>query len=208
MKIYFTRHGESQANLLHLISNRALPHGLTSAGRDQAACLAEYLHGRSIARIYTSPVLRAVETARIIAGRLQVEYEPVEGLREFDCGIAEGRGDEAAWQLWKAEFDAWTINQDYDYQIEGGESFIEVRQRFVSFVDGLIKAHTAPDTGVVCISHGGIYSVVFPWIMHNVNPAMVMKYGFGYTSLIIAEYKAAGLVCVEWNGTPITQVNP
>ncbi len=36
MRIYLIRHGESQANLLHEISNRGLRHGLTPKGREQA----------------------------------------------------------------------------------------------------------------------------------------------------------------------------
>jgi len=35
MKIYFTRHGESQVKLLNMISNLGLPRGLTKKGREQ-----------------------------------------------------------------------------------------------------------------------------------------------------------------------------
>jgi broad specificity phosphatase PhoE len=38
MKLYVTRHGESEANILHIISNRDLPHPLTKKGSLQAAC--------------------------------------------------------------------------------------------------------------------------------------------------------------------------
>ena len=41
MKLYFVRHGESEANLLHELSNRGLRHGLTDLGREQAGLLAE-----------------------------------------------------------------------------------------------------------------------------------------------------------------------
>ena len=46
----------------------------------------------------SSPVLRAIEASVIVANRLDVEYEFVDALREFDCGILEGRIDEAACQ--------------------------------------------------------------------------------------------------------------
>ncbi len=202
MKIYFARHGESQANLLKIISNRNLPHALTDRGRHQAMQLAERLQEYSITHIYTSPLLRAVETGDIIEEHLQVTCEQADGLREFDCGIAEGRSDEDAWRLWREEYDAWVFHQDYSYQIEGGESFQQVHTRFMSFIDTMLGLFSGTEAEILCISHGGIYSVMFPWIMLNVNPEIMMKYGFDYVSLIVAELRASGLVCVEWNGTP------
>jgi broad specificity phosphatase PhoE len=99
MRIYFTRHGESQANLLHEISNRGLRYGLTRKGREQAVTLAHRLQDSPITHIFSSPVLRAVETSVILANRLDLDFEVVEALREYDCGILEGRSDEAGWQL-------------------------------------------------------------------------------------------------------------
>lgn len=203
MKIYFARHGESEANLLHVISNRGLKYGLTSIGRMQAAKLATQLQGHPIARIYSSPLLRAIETSAILAERLKVPYEVVNGLREYDCGLAEGRADAAAWEMWQAEYDAWLYRQDYSIQIEGGESFQDVHQRFVPFIDWLVEAYAGTSIAVVCISHGGILGVMFPLIMKNVTLALIDQYGFDYTSCIIAEYRLAGLVCVEWNGNSI-----
>lgn len=85
MRIYFTRHGESYANVLRQISNRGLTHPNTRTGREQAAALADELRDRAITRIYSSPILRAIETSIIIANQLNVEYEAVDALREYSC---------------------------------------------------------------------------------------------------------------------------
>ena len=98
MRIYFIRHGESQANLLRQISNRGLRHGLTRIGREQTRSLAQKLEPCSITKIYASPVLRAIETGVILANQLGVDYELTDALREYDCGILEGRADPAAWR--------------------------------------------------------------------------------------------------------------
>ena len=45
MKLYFVRHGASEANLLHEFSNRGHKHGLTTNGKAQAATLAHLLRG-------------------------------------------------------------------------------------------------------------------------------------------------------------------
>jgi len=105
MKILFARHGESQANTLREMSARGLKHPLTQTGRIQASGLAHRLQHLSITRIYSSPVLRAIETTVIVASKLGVEYEISEALCEYDVGILEGRADAEAWQMWKELFD-------------------------------------------------------------------------------------------------------
>ena len=203
MKITFTRHGESQANILRQISNRGLVHPLTHTGREQAAALADKLRDRAITRIYTSPLLRAIETSVIVAGRLEVAYEVTDALREFDCGIAEGRADEAAWQMWQAVFDDWTLHRRWDRRIEGGESFYEVRDRFVPFIEGLVAQYGDTDANLLCVAHGGVLWLMLPLVLSNVNNDMMSKYRFDHTACIVAELGLNGLRCVEWGGVVV-----
>lgn len=200
MRIYFTRHGESQANLLREISNRGLRHGLTPKGREQAKALAQRLQQIPITRIYSSPVLRAIETSVILANRLNVDYEVTEALREYDCGILEGRSDEAAWQRWQALFDAWAVHRVWDRREETGESFHDIRKRFEPFIDSLVKRYEDTETVVVCVGHGGLYWMMLPVVLKNVNAEMIARYGFDYTACVIAEWGSTGLLCVEWDG--------
>ena len=93
MRLIFARHGENQANVERIISNRSLPHGLTAKGRAQAETLAALLDENTVVAIYASPILRAQETASILSERLGLPVRTSDALREFDCGIAEGRGD-------------------------------------------------------------------------------------------------------------------
>ena len=96
--LIFVRHGQSEANVTRTISNRDLPHSLTELGKDQALNLAETLAMREVQIIYSSPILRARETADIVAGACGIEVTVADELREFDCGVMEGRGDDEAWQ--------------------------------------------------------------------------------------------------------------
>jgi broad specificity phosphatase PhoE len=200
MRIYFARHGESQANLLHEISNRGLRHGLTSKGREQAVALAQRLQPHPITHIYSSPVLRAIETSVLVANRLEVEYEITGALREYDCGKLEGRSDEEAWQGWQELFDAWVVHHRWGQRIEGGESFYDIRARFEPFIEGLVKRYGSSETEVACVSHGGVYWMMLPVVLKNVDPEFISRYGFEYTACIVAEWYPTGLFCVEWNG--------
>ena len=205
MRITFTRHGESQANVTHEVSNRGLRHGLTRVGREQTVALAERLCGSPITRIYSSPLLRAIETSVLLAHQLDSDYEVVDALREYDCGSIEGRSDEASWKSWQELWDAWVKHQQWERRIEGGESFHDVRDRFVPFIDNLIQLYQHTDANLLCVGHGGLYWMMLPLVLRNVDTELISKRrGFPYGTLVVSEWSPEGLVCREWSGAGST----
>jgi broad specificity phosphatase PhoE len=80
-RLIFIRHGESEANVTATISNRDLPHALTYTGRLQATEMAHVLEPWGVQRIYSSPILRARETAQIVADVCGLEVTLVDALR-------------------------------------------------------------------------------------------------------------------------------
>jgi broad specificity phosphatase PhoE len=204
VKLIFARHGESQANILHEISNRGLKHPLTQTGRRQAGTLARKLEDQSIAYIYSSPVLRAIETTVIVANHLGVEYEVTEALREYDLGELEGRGDEKTWEQWQTLFDDWTRFRRWENHAPGGESFHDVRERFVPLIDGLIRRYQDTDANLLCVGHGGLYWVLLPLVLKNIDHEFILAHrSFEYATPVVAELRPAGLVCLEWNGARV-----
>ena len=198
MRIHFVRHGESQANVRREIANRGLKHPLTRQGRAQARALAAALRAHPIARVYSSPLLRALETSVVVAHALDVPLEVSEALREYDLGRLEGRSDEAAWREWKCVFEAWTRLGEHDRHAEGGERFAEVRARFVPFVDTLVARH-AGDDEVVCVAHGGLYWTMLPLVLVDVDfEHVAARGGFGHAAHVVAEARHEGLVVVAW----------
>lgn len=189
--LFFCRHGESHANRLHMISNRGLEHGLTSTGRNQAAALAGRLVDRGITRIYTSPLLRAIETAVIVANRLGIDYETTDALREYDCGILEGRADEQAWSEWQRLHDDWVIHARHASRIEGGESFDDLRARFVPFVETLRRRYGESGDGLLCVSHGGLYAMMLPLVLPGFSGWI------GHTGFVSAESGSGGLRYID-----------
>jgi probable phosphoglycerate mutase len=114
MRLYFVRHGESEANLLNEFSNRGLKHGLTEKGQQQAYALAQRLHAVPVVAIFSSPLLRARQTAEILAHELGVAYQVADALREFDCGILEGKSDPASWQAYGQLSEARLSRQEWE----------------------------------------------------------------------------------------------
>lgn len=199
MQFYFVRHGESEANLLNEFSNRGWKHGLTERGRQQAAVLAQNLKGLPVVRVYCSPLQRAVETAEILAGALGVPCEVTDALREYDCGILEGRSDRAAWDLYQKVLDDWMVHGHWERRIPGGESFSEMQGRFVAFVEGLVAEHSGSQHGVVLVGHGGIYRCMLPMVLANVDAAFALAHPIGHTGMAIAEVRGEELVCTVWD---------
>lgn len=72
--IYFIRHGESKANLEGIAAGGELDTPLTDKGRAQAKQTAQDLKGKKIDLIVSSPMERALETAKIIAR--EIGYDP------------------------------------------------------------------------------------------------------------------------------------
>jgi broad specificity phosphatase PhoE len=195
MNLYFVRHGESEANILHEISNRGEKHPLTDRGIQQAETLAESLRGLPLTRIFTSPLLRARQTAQILGDSLNIPVETTDALREYDCGLLEGRADPAAWALFWQVNNAWLAG-NLEMRLSGGESFNDMQARFVPFVEDVIT--TTGDK--LFVSHGGLYRLMLPLLLTNIDHEWAHEHPIGNTAYILAETGPDGLVCLEWCG--------
>ncbi len=204
MRLYFVRHGESDANRLHIISNRpTFDHSLTDKGRQQAADLAATLAGIPFVHLYGSPVKRARQTTEILSQALGVPFTITDALREYDCGIIEGRSDDDAWKIWGELWHDWLDQQRYDRCIEGGETFHDIKARYLPFIEGLIAAHGQTDHNFLLVGHGGTSRMMLPLVLSNAEQVFSHDYGMDYTSPVIAEYRGGGLVCLSWCGAAI-----
>jgi probable phosphoglycerate mutase len=203
MRIYFVRHGQSEANVRQVISNRDLPHHLTDLGRQQAEALAGLMADVPLVAIYSSPIVRAAETAQIVAASKGMPVEMTDALREPDCGILEGRGDEEAWAEHARATHDWVVEHKFDSRIDGGESYNDLRARFVPFIDRLVTDHGNTDHKILLITHGSLLYLMLPLVLTNIDFATVREYPMNNTIVITAEKCADGLVCLEWGGVKL-----
>jgi len=200
MKLYFVRHGESNANILREFSNSGYKHPLTEKGVEQASALARTLPGLQVKQVYSSPVMRAVQTAQILAESLQAPVEVTEALREWSVGIYEGTTDPVGWGLHCQVQDDWFILQKLDSKMPGGESFHEIQKRFIPFIEGLVGNSGNQNQSIVLVWHGGLYMAMLPAIFRNVDFAFARQHGFSNTAYAVAEIRSDGLWCNSWCG--------
>ena len=200
MKLYFARHGESEANIQKVISNRGFQHPLTDKGREQAHTLASALRDIPITHLYSSPLQRAVETAQIVGASKGLTYEITDALREYDCGALEGQGDAASWALHEQTWRDWLERGLLDSCPEGGESFHDIRARFVPFIESLIAQHAGTDTHILLIGHGGTYRAMLPLALDNVDNTFSVAHTMSNASYVQAQWQRERLICTEWCG--------
>ena len=196
MQLYFVRHGESEANLLHVFSNRDAPHGLTERGKAQVEVLADNLAGVRFDAFYSSPIQRARESAEILAARLGLGHTLTPALMEYDVGALEGRCDAESWRHYDEVQEAWFIERRWDVRTGGGESFEDIRRRFVPFVEQLVASPTPGAT--LLLGHGGTFACMLPLVLANIDFDFVRTHGLGHTEYVLAETRGDALVGVQW----------
>ena len=134
------RHGETDWNRNHLLQGW-VDTPLNRTGRRQSRELAERLRGRSFAGVWSSDLIRAVDTARLAWG----EPTPDAALRELDFGDIQGKG----WFDMPAAMREKMIAFD-GFAAPGGESNRRLEERVVTFLDGLA------DGVHLVFTHGGV----------------------------------------------------
>ena len=203
MKLYFVRHGESEANILRVISNRESPFGLTELGKQQALTLADRLKDILFKAIYSSPILRARETAEILSRSFHLRYQVTEALREYDCGILEDKSDGASWKLHTEIAEDWTLHHNHLRKPEGGESYLDIQDRFLPFIEALKRESLNKDEYILLVAHGGLLQLMLPLILTNVDNSFVRTHGIGHTECVVAELGSDGFVCLQWGDSQL-----
>jgi probable phosphoglycerate mutase len=136
---YLVRHGESAWNAENRLCGRSdVP--LSETGRRQAKSVAERLKSIPFEAFYSSPLLRALETARLISESVGLEPVPDPRLVELDYGQWEGRTLAEVIERDPEAFHAWDANPA-QLAPPGGESGLEAQQRVVSFLDFAAAKH-------------------------------------------------------------------
>ena len=147
--ILLARHGETDWNNQRRWQGHA-DQPLNDIGREQARALAETLAGRAIDVVYSSDLVRAHETALIVAERLGLPVQVDVGLREVDVGDWSGRAHSEVEEIDPEGFRRWREGGKGWY---GGEIYEQMGERVIATVLRLAKAH--PGETVLIVSHGG-----------------------------------------------------
>ncbi len=183
-EITLLRHGESVGNVEERFQGQS-DYPLTDTGRAQARALAErwLADGRDFDLVLTSPLIRARETAEIIAGVLNVPLEADPILMERNTGMISGLTREEA----IASHPQPEFMTPYDPFGESGEGDWELYLRAGKAVHGLTKR--TPGRYLV-VTHGGLlnkmmYAILGIPVQANFNGP---SFRFGNTGFAVFNY--------------------
>lgn len=164
--IWLLRHGQTTANAQAVIQGPRIDAPLSDLGRRQAASLGEALAGQPIEAVYSSPLVRARDTAdavvlrhqrRAATAKGQIAVQVVPELYEMDYGAFIGRNYADIKPEMDQVLDAWRLGF-VDEPFPGGESALLAQTRIRPFAARLLESARGRDVAVV--AHGRINRVL------------------------------------------------
>ena len=148
-RLFLVRHGATAATAEDRFSGSTNAE-LSDEGRWQAARLGERLSHQDITAVYSSPLSRALDTARIVARHCGLEPLTRDGLREIGHGHWEGKKRDDVEREFGPEYAAWEVDP-FTFAPAGGESGLAVLARALPVVREIVTAH--PGGRVLVVSH-------------------------------------------------------
>ena len=160
MILLVIRHGESEADNLHVHEGRA-DFELTEKGHKQAEAMAKYVaENYQLSRIYASTLKRAAQTAKHLsdATGTAIDFDP--DLMEFNNGLVAGLPYEEAARLYPP-----VENLPIDQAVYGQESKVEFRSRAEKALQRILSENT-PDSVIAIVTHGGMVNQLYGTLLH------------------------------------------
>ncbi len=158
MKIYLIRHGESLANLGLVSADFSMDNqnDLSQKGENQIQTIIPAFQNCNIVRIFSSPMKRAVDSAKILQSGLTHAPKIMidDRLKEIDYGIyTDDRDNPEMQNIAKKQ-----IAGDQEIRFGGGENIREILERFLDFLVTTYKIRQNDE--IIILSHGRLFSIV------------------------------------------------
>ena len=149
MNLILVRHGETEFNRQRLILGRG-PEPLNATGQAQALAAAVAVSRNAPFVLYSSPIVRTIQTAEAIASECSVAFAPMTGLEEIDAGDLEGLTGSQLQEQYPDVMRGWR-NDPASAKMPNGESLSDVQNRTWAVINDIAQRHE--DDTVVVVTH-------------------------------------------------------
>jgi probable phosphoglycerate mutase len=161
--IIFLRHAQAKNNVERILAGRKEGFPLTKTGIQQAEKIAQFLKPLQISAVYSSPIERAISTAKLAAKHLNLEIRADPRLTEIDMGIFSGMFYEDMFEKHGNVF--LKFYQDNPIIEENGvETFSNVKKRVLDIVNYCSKEHQGQN--VLLVTHMDPIKAMLSTILH------------------------------------------
>ncbi|HMU32604.1 MAG TPA: histidine phosphatase family protein [Pyrinomonadaceae bacterium] len=153
-KLFLVRHGQSAGNAEGRFGGHS-PTPLSDLGLRQADSAAKALQKEGITAIFSSDLLRAVQTAEPLSRLIDVPVVPTAAFRERNVGVLEGLTFDESKAAHPDDFYA-LVNRNLNHVITEGESYRELLHRTTEELWRILNTHIGgrvaifSHTGVIC----------------------------------------------------------
>jgi len=195
--IILVRHGECEGNIKGMFRGRA-DFPLNERGLIQARDLARELKDFPIKYIYSSPLVRARQTAEVIGEQCGVEVKVEEGFNNIELGSWEERFMKEIAEQYPEEWELWVYNPE-KLRVKDMETLYDVQKRAKACLDSLISAHKGKTLAV--ISHRAVLKPLIAACL-NIASSYFWKIHMDTASYSLLSYKKGrGYCLVQLNQT-------
>ena len=158
MKIYLIRHGESLANLGLVSADFSIDNQntLSKKGENQIQAIIPAFQNCNIMWIFSSPMKRAIDSAKILQSGLVNKPKIMidNRLKEIDYGIfTDDRDNPEMQNIAKKQ-----IAGDQEIRFGDGENIREILERFLDFLVDIYKKNQ--NSEIIIFSHGRLLSII------------------------------------------------
>lgn len=195
-RVLAIRHGETAWNVDARIQGH-LDIPLNPTGRWQARRLALALAEEDIDAVYSSDLLRALETARAVSSGNGRAIVTDVGLRERGFGEFEGLTFKDIEQRWPDQSERWR-KRDPAFGPRGGETLADFYARCVDTVTRLAGAH--PGETIAVVAHGGVMDCLYR-AATRLDLQAPRSWQLGNASINRLMYTPQGFSLVGWSDT-------
>jgi broad specificity phosphatase PhoE len=195
--LFLVRHGETDSNRDGLALGRADP-PLNETGRRQAEQVARTLAGEAFSAVYSSPLQRAVETARQIAAPHGLEVRAEPGLIEMDVGEMDGLTFKEVRERYPDFIEAWRGSEGPATSMPGGERLLDVLDRAWRTVASLQARH---EQETVCaVTHNFVILTLLTRAL-GLDPAAFRKLRHSVAGITVLEFDGERVTVLRMNDT-------
>jgi broad specificity phosphatase PhoE len=152
-RLHLVRHGQTDWNKEAVFRGRA-DRPLNMTGKREGLAVAFALEDTSLAGIYSSPLVRAIQTMEETADRHGQDVVAVDDLTDIDFGTWQGKPKDEVAREHTEQYRTW-LEEPEKMEFPGGESLVEAAQRATKAIEELAGKHeggqfTACTHRVIC----------------------------------------------------------